>query len=119
MILRAKELMEPESSCTLFAPSVLSLRLRSCELVESQYSRTMSGTENYGFSTRRWTKKQIWEFRKRDLYRRRKEYMEDYASGLPRDPDEEDWLEYMADKEESKIRTTEPMDTSAFTVGKS
>jgi hypothetical protein len=47
MILRAKELMEPESSCTLFAPSVLSLRLRSCELAESQYSRTMSGTEDY------------------------------------------------------------------------
>jgi len=117
MILRVKELMEPESSCTLFAPGVLSLRLRSCELVESQYSRTMS-SEDFGLSTGRWTKKQIWEYRQRQLHRRRKERMEDYASGLPRDPDEEDWLEYMAGKEESKTRSTEPMDTGAFTVGK-
>jgi hypothetical protein len=75
--------------------------------------------DNYGLSTGRWTKKQIREFRQRDLFRRRKEFMEDYASGLPRGPDEEDWLEYMAAKEESKTRTTEPVDTSAFTVGKS
>lgn len=94
----------------------IAIRSRSPRVLETKFSTIMSQHEDYGESTGKWSPQQIKTYRQRKLDREKYARLTDIISGLPRDPDQEDWERYMEKAESSVSRQRETEDVPAVGI---